>query len=159
MLSLEQAQQEIQNMMDTVMLYQRRKPLFTRLGRALTSDAKMNFRGQHEPDGTRWAPLKTRKGQILSDTGRLKNSLTYKTSNDEVEVGTNVKYARTHQFGAIIKPKNKKFLKFKGANGQDIFAKKVEIPARRFLGIDNRQVQLVHMTIDQWVKDVANRNV
>ena len=159
MLSLEQAQQEIQNVMDTVMLHQRRKPLFTRLGRALTSDAKMNFRRQHEPDGTSWKPLKIRKGQILSDTGRLKNSLTYKTGEDEVQVGTNVKYARTHQFGAIIKPKNKKFLKFKGAGGQDIFAKKVEIPARKFLGIENRQVQLVHLTIDQWVKDVANRNV
>ena len=93
MLSLEQAQQEIQNIMDTVMLHQRRRSLFERLGRAMVTDTHMNFRRQHAPDGTPWAPLKIRKGQILSDTRRLRNSISHRTGNDEVEVGTNVKYA------------------------------------------------------------------
>ena len=124
MLSLEQAQQEIQNIMDTVMLYQHRRPLFTRLGRVIHSDSRMNFRNQRSPDGTPWAPLRMRSGQILSDTGRLRNSLTYQVGNDEVQVGTNVKYARTHQFGATIKPKKAKALAFPGGEqpGQFGFA-------------------------------------
>lgn len=159
MLSLEQVQQEIQSLMDMVMLHQRRRPLFTRLGRALLTDSRMNFRRQQTPEGKPWAALKIRKGQALSDTGRLRNSLNYQAGEDEVQVGTNVKYARTHQFGAVIKPKRKKTLAFSGPNGQTIFAKQVKIPARPFLGIEQRQVSLIHQTIDQWVKDVANRNV
>ena len=163
MLSLEQAQKEIQNIMDTVMLYQHRRPLFTRLGRVTHSDSRMNFRNQRSPDGTPWAPLKMRNGQILSDSGRLKNSLSYQVGDDEVQVGTNVKYARTHQFGATIyptsTPKRKKALAFPGPGGKTIFAKKVVIPARPFLGLEQRQVNKIHQTIDQWVRDVANRNV
>ncbi|MTI11573.1 phage virion morphogenesis protein, partial [Sansalvadorimonas verongulae] len=77
MLSIDEAQKNIQRLMDTVSLYQYRKPLFQRLGRALVSDAKMNFVNERGPDGTPWDALKIREGRILSDTGRLKNSLTY----------------------------------------------------------------------------------
>lgn len=159
MLSMEQAQQEIQNIMDTVMLHQRRRSLFERLGRAMVTDTQMNFRRQHAPDGTPWEPLKIRKGQILSDTRRLRNSIGKRVGNDEVQVGTNVKYARTHQFGAVVKPKRKKVLAFPGPGGKTIFAKKVEIPAREFIGIAQPQVNLIHQTIDQWVKDVSKRSV
>ena len=159
MLGLEQAQQEIQNIMNTVMLHQQRRPLFNRIGRALVNDAKLNFRRQHDPEGNPWAPLKLRAGRILSDTGRLRNSLSYKTGDDEVEVGTNVLYAKTHQFGATIKPKKAKALAFPGPNGKTIFAKQVKIPARPFLGVEQRQVNKIHQVIDKWVKEVANRNV
>ena len=159
MLSIESAQQEIQKIMDTVMLYQHRRSLFDRLGRALLMDARMNFRRQQEPDGTPWTPLTTRNGQILSDTGRLRNSLTYQTGPDEVRIGTNVKYAKVHQFGATIQPKRAKALAFPGRNGRTVFARKVVIPARTFLGIEQRQINRVHETIEQWVKDVANRHV
>ncbi|OED40226.1 phage virion morphogenesis protein [Endozoicomonas sp. (ex Bugula neritina AB1)] len=159
MLALEQAQQEIQNIMDTVMLHQQRRPLFSRIGRVLVSDAKLNFRGQHDPKGNSWVPLKLRTGRILSDTGRLRNSLSYKTGDDEVEIGTNILYAKTHQFGATIRPKKAKVLAFPGPDGKTIFAKQVTIPARPFLGVEKRQVNKIHQTIDQWVQDVANRNV
>jgi phage gpG-like protein len=73
-------------------------------------------------------------GQPLRDTGRLNRSITSKADGQGVTVGTNVKYAPTHQFGAIIRPKNpSKFLVFPGPDGEKIFAKKVTIPARPFL--------------------------
>ncbi|WP_175404830.1 phage virion morphogenesis protein, partial [Endozoicomonas atrinae] len=71
----------------------------------------------------------------------------------------NVKYAAVHNFGATIRPKKAKILAFPGKNGQTVFAKKVVIPARPFLAIEQRQINLVQQTIEQWVKDVANRNV
>ncbi|MGI9276424.1 MAG: phage virion morphogenesis protein [Endozoicomonas sp.] len=159
MLSLEHAQKEIQNIMDTVMLHQHRRPLFERLGRMMKTDTLMNFRHQSAPDGTPWAPLKIRSGQILSDSGLLKRSINDKPGNDQVEIGTNKKYARTHQFGATIKPKKAKALAFPGPGGKKIFAKKVVIPKREFLGIAQRQVNKIHQEIDKWVRDVANRNV
>ena len=159
MLALEQAQKEIQNAMDTVMLYQHRRPLFSRIGRAMLTDIKMNFRREHAPDGTPWAPLKIRTGKILSDTGRLKNSFSHKAGDDEVEVGTNVLYAALQNFGGTIRPKKAKALAFPGKNGTTIFAKKVTIPARPFIGIEQRQVNKIHQVIDKWVQDMANRNV
>ena len=157
MLSINEAQKDIQRLMDTVSLYRYRKPLFQRLGRALVNDAKMNFVREHEPDGTPWEPLKIREGRILSDTGRLKNSLSYATGDDEVQYGTNVFYAATHQFGAVIKPVRKKALKFPGKGGKDVFAKQVTIPARPFLGIEDKQIQIIQREMDKWVRDVATR--
>lgn len=45
-------------------------------------------------------------------TGTLKRSITYQVAVDgySARVGTNVVYARAHEFGAVIKPKNAKFL-------------------------------------------------
>ncbi|WP_230459860.1 phage virion morphogenesis protein, partial [Sansalvadorimonas verongulae] len=64
-------------------------------------------------------------------------------------------------FGAVIKPVNKKALKFKGKNGP-VFAQQVTIPARPFLGIEDQQIQIIERTIDRWVQEVAakgSRNV
>lgn len=53
------------------------------------------------------------------DTGRLRNSINSKITMYEGIVSTNVKYARYVEEGTkphIIKPKNKKFLYWKGAS-------------------------------------------
>lgn len=74
-------------------------------------------------------------GQPLRDTGRLQRSITSRADSGGVTVGTNLIYARTHQFGAEISPVNAKRLVFPGPNGAMIFAKKVTIPARPFMPI------------------------
>lgn len=56
--------------------------------------------------------------QPLLDTGRLRNSITSRASNDFAEVGTATVYARIHQFGG------------KAGRGR-----KVTIPARPFIGM------------------------
>ena len=40
-----------------------------------------------------------------------------------------------HQLGAIIRPKNKKALRFVLADGSVVFARKAVIPARPFMGV------------------------
>ena len=49
-------------------------------------------------------------GPTLADTGTLMNSITYVKRGNKVIVGSNLKYARIHQFGGTIKPKNAKYL-------------------------------------------------
>lgn len=109
------------------------RPLYASLGRVIVNRIRICFRLGIDPWGTPWLPLKLRKGQPLRDTGRLRNSITAQADDAGVTVGTNVRYAPTHQFGATIVPKNKPRLAFKGPNGTVIFAKRVVVPARPFM--------------------------
>lgn len=131
------------------------RPLMHRIGRTMKSDTQMNFRQGISPTGEKWAPLKIRKGQPLRDTGRLQNSIQFRSNDEEVVIGTNVKYAPTHQFGAVIRPKNGKRLRFIGSNGP-VFAKQVTIPARPFIGLAQRQVNKINRQITRWVEEQAN---
>jgi phage gpG-like protein len=80
--------------------------------------------------------------KILNDTGTLMKAVSLdgdshsvqSTSGDEVTIGTNLPYAAIQNFGGTIVPKNGKLLAFPGLGGATIFAKKVVIPARPFIG-------------------------
>ena len=98
--------------------------------------------------GGRWTPSRRAReegGQTLTDTGRLRSSITYNVTGDGVEIGTNVAYAAIHQFGGrtpprTIRPRRKKALFFPGARHP---VAKIEhpgsnIPARPFLDFDDR---------------------
>lgn len=72
---------------------------------------------------------------LLKKSGALWKSLEVKSAtSDTVTVGSERKYAATHQFGEEIKPKKAKALKFK-IGGKWVMAKKVTIPARPYLPI------------------------
>lgn len=77
-------------------------------------------------------------GQVLKrQTGRLAssmNSKVYKQGRGVVGIiGSNVKYARIHEFGGTIVPKNGPFLVFR-IGDRVIKTKKVTIPARPYMG-------------------------
>lgn len=70
-------------------------------------------------------------------TGTLSRSIHSEESSEggglaSVMVGTDVVYAAIHEFGGVIVPKQAKLLHFV-INGEDIFAKSVQIPARPYL--------------------------
>lgn len=81
------------------------------------------FDKEQSPDGQKWKPLskarhkqRIKKGanyKILTDTGELRRSVQYKASDNDVVIGSNLKYAPIHQFGSSKK----------------------NIPARPFLGV------------------------
>lgn len=73
--------------------------LYNLIGHVLIQEINESFVTATDPWGTAWQPLKSRKGQPLRDTGRLKSSITYQVYQDFVEVGTNLNYAPYHQFG------------------------------------------------------------
>ncbi len=81
-------------------------PAYATIGRVLVNRIRICFRNSASPWGGAWAPLRYRKGKALVDTGRLRRSILYRASKDGVEVGTNVKYARFHQFGAKLKARD-----------------------------------------------------
>lgn len=108
------------------------REMLTALGRSIRTRVQLGFRTATAPNGTKWAPLKFRKGTPLVDTGRLRSSIGYRVEGSEVVVGTNLLYAPVHQFGAVIKPKTKPFLAWQ-SGGRWFFAKQVKVPARPFL--------------------------
>ncbi len=69
------------------------------------------FEKEQAPDGSKWKPLsparvkqrlkkhKSGKMKILQDVGELRRSITYEAGKNYVRVGSNLKYAATHQFG------------------------------------------------------------
>lgn len=75
-------------------------------------------------------------GEVLNvRTGRLRNSIFGKMrGNDTLEIGagSNVVYARIHEFGGTIKAKNAPFLKFQ-IGGRWAQVKQVQIPARPYV--------------------------
>ncbi len=84
---------------------------------------KERFDKEQSPDGIKWKSLsparvkqrlkrhKSGYMKILQDTGELRRSIKYQAGQKYVRIGSNLKYARTHQFG------------------------RENIPARPFLGV------------------------
>jgi phage gpG-like protein len=73
---------------------------------------------------------------LQPDSGRLRNSVSTRVQRSggriRGTVGTNLKYAAIHEFGGTIRPKTKKYLKFK-AGGRWYSANQVTIPERPYL--------------------------
>lgn len=87
------------------------------------------------PDGSKWQA--NRRGtSILKESGNLSASIDYQVGSSQVAIGSALVYSRIHQLGGEIKPKNGKHLVFPVGN-QLIFATKVNIPARPYLGVSN----------------------
>lgn len=78
------------------------------IARMMKTSTQMRFRMQQAPDGSRWWPsaaARKRGGQTLRDTNRLYRSITTRHGRGYAEAGTNLAYARVHQFG-IRQPVN-----------------------------------------------------
>jgi phage gpG-like protein len=85
------------------------------------------------PTGQRWAP--NRSGtSVLLRSRELVRSIDFAFSGQQVVVGSGLPYALIHQLGGTIEPKKAKRLVFRTGNGI-VFAMKVQIPARPYLGV------------------------
>ena len=130
------------------------------IGARLVASVQHRFETETGPGGVPWKPsVRAREegGQTLTDTGRLRASITHRLGPGEVVIGTNVVYAAIHQFGGqtpprVIRPKHKKALAFTGGGGQKVVRKSVrhpgsKMPARPFLGIDTGDEAVISETI------------
>ena len=95
-------------------------------------------------------------GTTLRDTSRLYNSIKYTVldGGKRVVVGTNVFYAPVMHFGATIKAKSGKYLKFKTTIGGWAQVQSVIIPARPFLGMSIDDSQEVLFEIEEYLLEL-----
>lgn len=110
-----------------------------------------NFAQQGRP---RWADLRSvsiRRGagyRILQDTGRLAASIGRSSDETTARVGTNLVYARIHQFGGrtkahVIRAKNSKALYTPFGPRKSVNHPGSVIPARPFLSLTERDLQKI----------------
>jgi len=100
------------------------QPIFQEIGNMIKNEIEHNFEKESTSDGKKWSDTKNNKrargGKVLVDNSILNTSFTYIANNNGVEVGTNLIYARVHNFGG------------KAGRGA-----KVIIPKRSFLPLDD----------------------
>lgn len=127
-----------------------RQQLAETLGEQLVSSTIQRFEDEEDPEGNAWPKSRRAEeegGQTLSDKGHLKGSVNYEASPTAVAVGTTDKVkGAIHQFGGTIKPKSKKALKFKTSTGF-VMTKKVEMPKRSYIGINEDDIDESQATI------------
>lgn len=98
------------------------------IGSSLVDEIKLGFAESRSPYGAPWKPLKVRVGQPLLDTGKLRNSITYRViRRDAVMIGTADFFlkAATHQFGS-----------------DNAWGRRIKVPARPYLPIRNKKAEL-----------------
>lgn len=137
-------------------------PVMAAIGTGLVGSTHMRFVTQTDPEGQAWAALNTgyaaekRNSRILTESGRLRDSINARAGNDEVLVGTNVIYAAIHQFGGTIAPKSATHLWFR-IGGALIKASKVTLPARPFLGISSEDEAMISETVFGFLERMSAR--
>lgn len=105
------------------------------------------FRTKRSPDGKAWKP----SPNGMQDTGRLMN-IHRIVRGLTARIGPTVIYGAIHQFGGTIKPRRASRLVFVGQNGSLVFAKEVKIPARPYLGVNERNRQEIENRITNLVR-------
>lgn len=103
------------------------------------------------PDGSAWKA--NRAGtSTLYQSGALADSIDYRASPGSVIVGTGLIYARIHQEGGVITPKNGGALKFWWVSGgftNFAIVKSVTMPRRQYIGLSaDNQNEIVEATED-----------
>lgn len=135
---------------------QDRRQLYGIFGETLMTQHKNRFDAQTSPDGKKWQATKSwykSGGKILHQRGYLRNTLRYQIKSDHIEFGSNRPYAAIHHFGGVIKPKRKRLLKL-GSNAEFGFAKQVKIPARPWLGVSNKDGNVLLKKTENYLRKV-----
>lgn len=116
------------------------------------------FKTSKGPDGRRWKySIRAMRegGKTLVQSAQLRNSIHARSDATGFAVGTNIKYAATHQFGEpgrTIRARRKKALRFK-VNGNWVTKKQVtvSIPARPFLGLSDEDMEEMKGTVEDFI--------
>lgn len=126
-------------------------PLMRRIAGDMADAVEENFAQQGRP---RWADLRSvalSRGsgyRILQDSGRLAASITRSFDATTARVGTNLVYARIHQFGGrtkahVIRAKNKKALYTPFGPRKSVQHPGSNIPARPFLSLTETDLRRI----------------
>jgi phage gpG-like protein len=111
-----------------------RAVLLDQLGGLVETQTKKRIADEkRSPDGKPWKP-NIEGNSILFREGYLLGSVRHVGDASEVRIGSGLIYAAIHQFGGTILPKKARKLVFT-LKGKTVFATRVAMPARPYLGV------------------------
>ena len=114
-------------------------------------------RGGPDPDGRPWPrrhPLSRSRKPLLNRDGHLHDSLSSGASVDgsTAHWGTDrLVYARIHQLGGVVRPRRRRMLRFE-SGGRPVFARRVVIPARPYLGWGEGEKREASRVVRRWLE-------
>lgn len=134
------------------------RPVLEEIGVYGVKSTRDRFFDEQGPGGLPWLPSirKLRQGgRTLTESGRLRDDISYQVGQDFVEWGTAVIYGGVHQFGATIRPVAAEALRFEIPGVGWITRKEVTIPARPFLGVDDADREAHGEILVHWLERAA----
>jgi phage virion morphogenesis protein len=111
------------------------------IGERMLRHTDEHFTKEQDADGRPWKPLKPatlrhKKGaKILTESNHLRDSIRHQVGGNTLRVGTNRPYGAIHQFG--------------GRAGR---GRRVNIPARPYLGIGERESKEIVQIVTEWME-------
>lgn len=128
------------------------RKMWAQLGEALTETTKARFRTSRAPDGSSWVAnsfvtlqRKGNKRPLIGESRSLSTQIFREVLSDGVAIGSTVKYAAVHQFGAR-----------KGQFGKTRRGAPIpwgDIPARPFLGISSEDEQNIERIVSRFFRE------
>ncbi|CAN7258918.1 phage virion morphogenesis protein [Brucella pseudogrignonensis] len=137
-------------------------PALKNIGEYETRVTKRRFIDEKDVEGNPWKDLnplyaKTKKGPgKLRGQTRSLSEIVYQVASDNVEIGANAPYARIHNEGGTIRPKNGSALVF-SMGGQTFMVQSVKIPKRQFLGISEADKVEIEAIIRDHFEEAVGR--
>ncbi len=108
------------------------------------------------PAGVAWKPTLDGRGALFV-TGALARSVGHASTATQAVWGVPAEpvsgrpYARIHNFGGVIRPKNARVLSFE-IGGKRVFAKTVTIPQREYLGVSDANARDLEATAAKFIE-------
>ena len=112
--------------------------------------------GGPAPDGTDWPdrhPANKNPNPLLNLDGHLAQSIQTDASESAAVWGSSLVYARIHQLGGTIVPRNASALFF-DMDGEEVVARSVTIPERPYLGYGEPEREGVEDVIELWLEEL-----
>lgn len=137
------------------------RPIYQAIAQYGESSTRIRFQRGVAPSGERWKPsarVLASGGQTLVNKGAhggLLGSITSRSDNASAEWGTNKVYAGIHQFGGTIVPRVARNLRF-AVPGGFVATKRVQMPERQFLGVNDEDGQEIQQVILDVVQDAEH---
>jgi len=101
------------------------------------------------PSGAKWQP-NIAGTPLLYQSGALSRSIDYEAGETTVMVGSGLIYARIHQEGGTIRPRDARALFFHLGNSL-IMVQSVDMPARPYLGLSAANENDIVETAEDWL--------
>lgn len=124
------------------------------IGRLIQENTRRRIQSEKtSPQGEKWKNNHARTS-ILFASGALSRSIDMKASPEKVMVGSGLVYARIHQLGGVIRPKNGKTLRFflKSSKAQRfVCVPQVTMPARPYLGLSEQNKVEIVKAVEDWL--------